>query len=307
MNFQTMDYFVALAQKGSFTAAARELYMTQQALSTHIAALERELGCQLVVRRTPLELTYAGRVFYERARKYQRDLRSLRREFDDIAQNQRGELRVGIAFTRSYLLLPRAILDFQERWPNVAVHVTEGAEEPEAVLSGRVDLIITSAEHLPAQLETVPLYRERVVLAVAPALLKKLALERSELAAMLEKGEAGALAGCPFLFSTSEGISYRAGMEFLNRSGVEPKIRVRSDNAASLLALCRAGAGACFTLESMAAAIGDDGLCRFSLPGEYLPPDSGFVRGAWRREGYQWSMIHAFAQSLQRAAEEKSS
>ena len=67
MNFSSFDYFLALARERSYTRAADALHITQQSLSAAIAALERELGCPLVVRRTPLELTYAGRVFLQYA------------------------------------------------------------------------------------------------------------------------------------------------------------------------------------------------------------------------------------------------
>ena len=67
MNLQTMEYFSVLARERSFTRAAAALHITQQSLSGHIAAVEQELGAQLVVRRTPLELTYAGRAFLRHA------------------------------------------------------------------------------------------------------------------------------------------------------------------------------------------------------------------------------------------------
>lgn len=60
MNFSSMEYFAVLAQELSFTRAAERLHFTQQSLSSHIAGMEKELGCQLVVRHVPLELTYAG-------------------------------------------------------------------------------------------------------------------------------------------------------------------------------------------------------------------------------------------------------
>ena len=57
VNFNSPEYFIVLAREGSFTRAADTLHITQQSLSSHIAGLEAELGCTLVVRRTPLELT----------------------------------------------------------------------------------------------------------------------------------------------------------------------------------------------------------------------------------------------------------
>ncbi len=58
MNFSSMEYFVALARERNFTWAAEQLHITQQSLSTHVAGLEKELGCQLLIRHVPLELTY---------------------------------------------------------------------------------------------------------------------------------------------------------------------------------------------------------------------------------------------------------
>ena len=50
MNFQTMDYFVAVAEEKSFTKAAERLSVTQQTLSANIAAAEKELGSKLLER-----------------------------------------------------------------------------------------------------------------------------------------------------------------------------------------------------------------------------------------------------------------
>ncbi len=58
MNFSSFDYFLALARERSYTRAADVLHITQQSLSAAIAALERELGCRLVVLRMPGTMAY---------------------------------------------------------------------------------------------------------------------------------------------------------------------------------------------------------------------------------------------------------
>lgn len=85
MNFSSFDYFLALARERSYTRAADALHITQQSLSAAIAALERELGCPLVVRRTPLELTYAGRVFLQYAERFHQTRDEMQRTFCDSA------------------------------------------------------------------------------------------------------------------------------------------------------------------------------------------------------------------------------
>ena len=87
MNFSSFDYFLALARERSYTRAADVLHIAQQSLSAAIAALESELGCPLVVRRTPLELTYAGRVFLQYAERFHQTCDEMQRTFCDIAEN----------------------------------------------------------------------------------------------------------------------------------------------------------------------------------------------------------------------------
>ena len=70
MNFLSMKYFLMLAEERSFTKAAERLHITQQTLSAHVAALERETGAKLFVRHVPLELTDSG------ARKAEKSVRS---------------------------------------------------------------------------------------------------------------------------------------------------------------------------------------------------------------------------------------
>ena len=87
MNFDSLEYFSVLARERSFTRAAESLHITQQSLSSHIAGLEKELNCQLVVRRIPLELTYAGQTFLS----YAEELR--RGAAPDAARHAAGILR----------------------------------------------------------------------------------------------------------------------------------------------------------------------------------------------------------------------
>lgn len=69
--------FAKVAECGSFTAAARELHLTQSTLSKHVALLEREFGADLFVRdRSGVSLTEAGGVLYAQARQVEKLLRA---------------------------------------------------------------------------------------------------------------------------------------------------------------------------------------------------------------------------------------
>ena len=69
MNFQNMEYFLAVAKEGNITRAAQKLRISQQALSNTISRMEAELKCQLFDRKQGLTLTYAGRRYRDAVQK----------------------------------------------------------------------------------------------------------------------------------------------------------------------------------------------------------------------------------------------
>ena len=94
MNFKSIDYFLTVAQTRSITKAAAQLHITQQTLIADIAALERELGQPLFLRRVPLQLTYAGEVFRRYAQAFRQTHHAMVQEFCDISDNKNGILHV---------------------------------------------------------------------------------------------------------------------------------------------------------------------------------------------------------------------
>ena len=67
MNLNTINYYIATVEEMNITHAAQRLFISQQALSNHIARLEEELGVKLFNRSPVLSLTYAGKRFYDYA------------------------------------------------------------------------------------------------------------------------------------------------------------------------------------------------------------------------------------------------
>lgn len=92
MNFQNLQYFLAVAEEGSITRAAERLFISQQALSNHITRLEEELGCRLFTRKPNLELTYAGKYFQKSASRILDIQRQTATAMGDINGSRRGEL-----------------------------------------------------------------------------------------------------------------------------------------------------------------------------------------------------------------------
>lgn len=297
MNFQTMEYFVVLAHELNFTRAAEKLHITQQSLSSHIASVERELGCQLLERKNPLQLTFAGRAFLRYAVQYENSMQSMRQEFADIRGEEKGELRVGIGYTRAQMLMPHIIPSFQEQHPQIAISLNEGRETPQAILDGKLDLIISNWSEIMPELEYQDFYEEQVVLVVSKHWMDKLGIVRDDVERALQENHLNPLRECPFLLLTdSNTLTGRTGAFLLNRSDFTPQVRLRTRSMSVLLGHCLQGIGAGFTPEHMIYSIlnaeQQERLEVFQL-GKKVPARH-MIRFGYLKQTYQWSALQEF-------------
>ena len=299
MTLTSMDYFVTLARERSFTRAAEKLHITQQTLSAHIAALEKELDCQLLVRKVPLELTYGGTVFLRYAAEFRQKVSDLREEFCDITANQRGILRVGVAYTRGRTIMPALIEAFQARYPNICIELAEDSNDAlhKNLLNGEIDLAVANFPHTLQGVQLEDFYQEEVVLLVARALLERLYGDRVEaVRAQVEAGDLSPLRTCPFLMGSEADIATQIAHTFLQRSRLRPIVRAKSENVETLLELCRRGLGACFSPENLArAALTPARMADLAL--FHLGQDAGIqIRFGFLPRSHQWSILSEFIQ-----------
>lgn len=295
MNFLTMDYFIAVAQERNITKAAQRLHITQQTLSAHIAALERELGTPLLFRTTPLRLTYAGEVFLRYAKEFQSGYTALRREFGDITDHQQGRLQVGISYTRGKILMPAILAAFQREYPRIQVFLREGSNEQLArwALEGDVDLsIAVFPAHIPG-LELADFYCREIVLLIPEVLLDaRFGAGRAEAEAKLTGGDLSPLDRFPLILGHPDDVNGRVGTELIREQGLRPDIRSQTENVETLLALCSQGLGAGFCPEDFLRdyPYREKGLELFRLGSSARFT----VRFGYRRQPHQWSVISEF-------------
>ena len=135
-----------VALRGSFSAAADELYLSQSAVSQQIATLEREVGMKLLDRtREGPKLTDAGRVLVSHADAAIARLEEAERELAAIAGLEGGELRLASFPSASATLLTEAVSIFHQRHPKVRLSIADA--EPEESLprlrGGELDLALS--------------------------------------------------------------------------------------------------------------------------------------------------------------------
>ena len=124
IDFKILLSFCKLVEKGSFSEAARELYITQPALSTHISKLEKYLGIQLVERSTKyVELTKAGRFFYKKAKKILKEINDAKSVIDDLKGLKRGIVDIGASTLPGEYILPEIVKKSIEDFPYVFINI----------------------------------------------------------------------------------------------------------------------------------------------------------------------------------------
>jgi DNA-binding transcriptional LysR family regulator len=154
-----LRYFAAAAEHGSMTAAARELVVSQSAVSTAIAQLEKELGVQLLLRHHArgLTLTAAGTSFYQELRSFLVHAGELTESALEAGSSLIGDLSVGCFSTLAPFHLPGLLVAYQDKFPDVHVTVVEGehAQLKRALRDGACELSLMYAFDLDEDIDRV--------------------------------------------------------------------------------------------------------------------------------------------------------
>jgi DNA-binding transcriptional LysR family regulator len=126
LDVRRLRVLAEVAERGSFSAAAGALRLTQSAVSQHVAALEREVGLALVERGTrPVELTEAGHALTRHASGIFARLEGAEQELGEIAGRRAGRLRLGSIPTALATFVPAAFRQFRRRHGEVTLTVVD--------------------------------------------------------------------------------------------------------------------------------------------------------------------------------------
>lgn len=124
MDLRQLNALLAVADHGSFSAAARALHTVQSNVSTHVARLERELAASLIDRSTG-SLTEQGQVVAERARRIRSELDGLVADVTSLNAEITGHVRLGCIGTTARWLVPLLVPAMNERHPQVRLVVVD--------------------------------------------------------------------------------------------------------------------------------------------------------------------------------------
>jgi LysR family hydrogen peroxide-inducible transcriptional activator len=168
MDLRQLAALVAVAETGTFSAAADALHTVQSNISTHVARLERELGATLVDRAAG-RLTEEGELVVARARRVHAELEALTADVASLRDDVAGPTRLGVIGTAGRWLVPALLTAIEERHPKVTITVLEGNTTsliPQLV-GGRVDLGVINYPTTDPDIVVDPLFDEDLIV-VAP-------------------------------------------------------------------------------------------------------------------------------------------
>lgn len=281
MDLRQLASLVAVADHGSFTAAASALHTVQSNVSTHVARLERELGATLIDRATGLP-TEEGELVVARARRVQAELDGAAADVAALHAEVTGTVRLGMIGTTARWLAPVLMEAMTRAHPGVRLVVTDATTStllPQLV-AGRLDLAVVNLPLDDVELATEELFAEDTIL-LTPAdhpLAHRDAVDLTELAEV------------PLLLEPP-GTGFRDVLDAQARAaGVELVSSAEVDGMRLLASLAFQGFGATVVPSSAAPRWLEGDWRRIHVDGL----DGRVVGVAWRRRG----MLAAPARAL---------
>lgn len=179
MELKQLESFAAVVEHGSFTEAAKELYLSQPTISMHVRSLEKELESRLILRTTKsIEITPRGKELYECAVK----MLSLR---DGLLKKWNGSdtkiIRLGVSTIPSAYLLPEFLPEFCKEHEDIFFHAvqSDSAGVLDGILNDRLDVGLVGMNCDEESVACIPFYEDELVV-IAPVTQHFLEIKKQE-------------------------------------------------------------------------------------------------------------------------------
>ena len=236
LNLDQLRAFVEVVERGSFTAAARELNLTQPAVTHQVQELERRFKVALVERSGKRAyLTQAGESLMEHARHLlEEDARTqvMMRRFSD---GWLGRVRVGTSMTVLMYLLPSILRRLKTDHPQLEINLKTGlsATTLQMLKENALDLGLCALPIEDPTFDTVPLFKDELV-AILPA----------ELEGVPKRVTPAFLSRCPLILGNQDSALRRTVTDWLALAGPPPKPVMEFDNVEAMKSVVAVGLGA---------------------------------------------------------------
>ena len=265
MDIREYSYILKIAECGSLTRAAEELYIAQSALSMYIRNLENRLGVKLYNKvGRKLIFTPEGQKYISYAKQITEIDRAAKREFQEIREGKTGSVRLGASLSRAPYILPGFLKTMKETHPGIEVKLSEGSsKELGKMLEMReIDLALISLPR-ECRFSYTPLFDEEVVIyAPKTAGLGQYAEERE--GCRYPYIPMDKLDGIPFIMLREGHHLRRIAEDMFFHYQIKPQVVYETHSALLAVELVEAGLGSTVMYDSMQIQNDYDGIEKYS-------------------------------------------
>lgn len=241
INLNHLRIFYYVAKNLSFTKAARDLCITQPAVTAQIRAFENHLNMKLFKKKgRNIFLTSESDILYEYAVKIFKTEQEIEKAIDDIKQLKIGILHLGAAKTYARYFMPFLMSSFLRSYPNIRINLSEGSSQEmiHSLLNFKNEIAIIAQTEDNPDVCFIPFSREDLVVILSPKhrLVRKKAILFAEL---LDE---------PIIMKEIGSGTRKLVNELFDQRKVTPKILMETNNAEFIKQLVQRGEGISFLL-----------------------------------------------------------
>ncbi len=248
------NYIMCIYECRSLTKAAKELGISQPALSSALNAIEKKLGFKVFNRKSmPMQLTKEGEVYIEYLCKQKELTKDFQRKIMDIINPAKGELVVGAPAVYIKSLLVKAVSVLCAKYPECKVTIKEAVvpELIENMKKGIVDCFVSTSDDLPESFSVNEIKKEKIYLCIPSewAVNERLKGYQTLPGKTRECFDYTMLDDLEFIFLEEDQPLQKEMQNFFRANHVVPRNRLVVDQVPTGMALCAQGNGIAFASE----------------------------------------------------------
>lgn len=165
MNLKQLEAFVQVSESGSFSKAAKELFLTQPTISAHISSLEKELNVRLFIRNTKeVSLSDDGKDLYRYAKQITDLEKAIEERFYMDSDDGKHFITIAASTIPAQYLLPKVLMCYRERYPKEQIKImeTDSSEVVTQVVNHMVDVGFTGTVLEKKHCKYIPFYKDEL-------------------------------------------------------------------------------------------------------------------------------------------------
>ena len=293
LNLNQLRVFYEAARTGSFTSAARKLFITQPAVTAQIRTFEDQCDLKLFKKKgRSLYLSEEGSALYEYAKRIFEYEREVEDAIEEMRKLKRGILRLGTSKAYARYFMPFLISSYHEAFPHIKVHLDEGSSMDilRSLLELKNEVAVIARVKEDPNVTFLPFKRDQLILILSPghSLARKKSVSVEDLVHE------------PMIMKEMGSGTRRQVNELFSRKGLSPNVLMETSNTEFIKQLVQRGEGISFLVEeSVAADIKEKKLTTVSLANEELFLD---VSIAYLKDQHLSHPARAFVEMLKKMA-----